>query len=449
MALPEPYTRHTEPITLIPNTTTKAAPVARDHWVADLPFYYGWVILIAGIIGTIMSSPGQTYSVSIFIEHFIRDLGITRSTVSTLYMMGTLTAGLTMPFVGRQIDRRGPRAVVGVVTVLFALACVYMSLVQNAVMLGVGFLFIRMLGQGSMTIVSSNILNQWWVRRRGLILSMAGVVASLLGSGSFPTLINLLIGRFGWRSSYRLLGLAVAVIMLPAGQLFFKRRPEDYGLRPDGALAPSPGNPAGDAPVEIEENWTSREAVRTTAFWIIGLGLGSISMLGTGLQFHMVSIFADAGLAAEVAAGAFMSVALTGALVRIASGFLVDRIPARFLLVAALLGQTAGLLLAPRLSASTTGLYGIVLGITGSLQMTVSAVIWAKYFGREHLGSITGAAALLNVGGSALGPMPMGIARDLFGSYTLGLTVLAILPFALGIVVLFSRRPQRKQRPAA
>ena len=93
----------------------------------------------------IMSSPGQTYSVSIFIEHFIRDLGINRSTVSTLYMLGTLTAGLTMPFVGRQIDERGPRVVVRVVTVLFALACVYMSLVQNAVMLGIGFLFIRML----------------------------------------------------------------------------------------------------------------------------------------------------------------------------------------------------------------------------------------------------------------------------------------------------------------
>jgi len=40
--------------------------------------------------------------------------------------------------------------------------------------------------------------------------------------------------------------------------------------------------------------------------------------------------------------------------------------------------------------------------------------------------------------------MPMGIARDMFGNYTLGLTVLAILPFALGIVVLFSRPPQRK-----
>jgi len=90
-------------------------------------------------------------------------------------------------------------------------------------------------------------------------------------------------------------------------------------------------------------------------------------MLGTGLQFHMVSIFADAGLSAEAAAGAFMSVALMGAVVRIASGVLVDRIPARYLLFAALLGQTTSLLMAPRLSAASAGMYGLVLGITSSL----------------------------------------------------------------------------------
>ena len=87
--------------------------------------------------------------------------------------------------------------------------------------------------------------------------------------------------------------------------------------------------------------------------------------------------------------------------------------------------------------------YGIILGITGSLQLTVSTVVWAKYFGRRHLGSITGVASLVSIAGSALGPMPMGIARDAFGSYNLALTVAAALPLVLCIVVLFTRRPHR------
>ena len=430
-------------MTTTQDTNSTSTHVRRSRVVSGSPIYYGWIILVAGTIGYIMSSPGQTYSVSIFIEHFIADLGINRSTVSTLYMLGTLTASSAMPFVGRQLDQRGPRALVVIIAALFALACVYMGFVQNVVMLGIGFLFIRMLGQGSLCIVSGNILNQWWVRRRGLILGIAGVVVSVVGSGTFPRLIHTLIGQFGWRASYRLLGLAVALIMLPVGWLFFRRKPEDYGLLPDGAKS-SPAEAATRAAHFVEENWSSREAVHTTAFWIIGLGLGSISMLGTGLQFHMVSIFEDSGLSAEFAASAFMFVAITSAIVRMISGVLVDRIAARFLLFAALIGQTTSLLMAPRLGLSTAWVYGIVLGATGSLQMTVSTVIWAKYFGRQHLGAITGVASMISVAGSSLGPMPMGIARDLFGSYTLALTALAVLPFSLGIVVLFSQQPRRR-----
>jgi sugar phosphate permease len=200
----------------------------------------------------------------------------------------------------------------------------------------------------------------------------------------------------------------------------------------------------------VEEHWTRAEAVRTPAFWIIGMGSACISMLGTGLQFHMVSIFADAGLSAAAAAAAFMPIAVTGAIVRIVSGLLVDRVPVRFLLSAALVGLAASLVMAPRLHDATSALaYGIVLGITSSVHMTVSAVVWAKYFGRRHLGSITGVASLVGVAGSALGPMPMGIVRDLLGSYHLGLTVAATLPLVLSIVALFARRPRRPGLTAA
>ena len=423
--------------------------IRHSPFITTSPVYYGWFILAAAGIGMVATSPGQTYSVSIFIEHFISDLGLSRSLVSTLYTLGTLTASFALPFVGRQIDRRGPRVMVGVIAALLAMACVYMGFVQNAVMLGIGFVLIRMLGQGSLGMVSSNVINHWWVRRRGTMLSIAGVLTGLLGSGSFPSLVNALIGAFGWRSSYMLLGLMLAVVMLPVGLIFFRRQPEDYGLLPDGVKSSSTGGTAG-AQGFVEEHWTRAEAVRTPAFWIIGLASACISMLGTGLQFHMVSIFSDAGLSAGAAAAAFMPIAVTGAVVRIVSGVLVDRVPVRFLLSAALVGQAMSLVMAPRLHDATTALaYGVVLGITGSVHMTVSAVVWAKYFGRRHLGSITGVASLVGVAGSALGPMPMGIARDLFGSYHLTLTVAAALPLVLSIVALFARRPSRHGTPTA
>ncbi|MCP4415201.1 MAG: MFS transporter, partial [Chloroflexi bacterium] len=83
-----------------------------DSLVQKSPIFYGWIILVVGTIGLTMTSPGQTYAVSIFVEHFIRDLSLSRSLVSSLYTIGTLTGSFALPFVGRQIDKRGPRLMV-------------------------------------------------------------------------------------------------------------------------------------------------------------------------------------------------------------------------------------------------------------------------------------------------------------------------------------------------
>jgi MFS family permease len=431
--------------------------------VTRSPVYYGWIILVAAGIGRILTSPGQTYTVSIFIDHFMRDLDLSRSLVSALYLVGTLTGSLALPFVGKQIDRHGPRLMVGAITALLALACVYMSFVQGAMMLAIGFVLIRMLGQGSLGLVCTNVVNRWWVRRRGTVLGLLGMVVSVLGTGIFPSLANTLIAAYGWRVSYALLGLLVAAVMLPVGLIFFRRQPEDYGLLPDGRLpdgkapdgrlfdgdqgAAEQGVQAGmtDVAAETEEHWTRREAIHTPAFWILAAGGVAMSALGTGLHFHMVSIFHDAGLSSAAAAAAFMPLAITGALVRVISGVLVDRVPVRYLFSAALFAQTASLVMAPHLGGTTSALiYGIVLGATGSLQLTVNSVVWAHYYGRRHLGSVSGLAMSIVIAGSALGPLPMGLARDLMGSYGPMLTGSALLPLILAVVAFWAHRPTKR-----
>jgi len=93
-------------------------------------------------------------------------------------------------------------------------------------------------------------------------------------------------------------------------------------------------------------------------------------------------------------------------------------------------------------------LYGVIIGTMLGLVRIVGSVMWAIYFGRQHLGSITGVTTTISVVGTALGPMPLGIARDLLGSYNTALTVSAALPLLLGIISLFGRKPQRRTERA-
>lgn len=404
------------------------------------PVFYGWVIMLVATLGLIMTSPGQTYAVSIFIEHFITDLGISRSMVSTLYTVGTLVGSFALPIVGRQIDRRGSRAVVVIIAVVFGLACIYMGFVQNAIMLGLGFIAIRMFGQGSLGLVSQNVINQWWVRRRGMVTGISGLLMALVGLGGFPNLINWLIPIYGWRNTYILLGLMLLLIMTPLGFILVRNQPEEYGLRPDG------GNPPpGDSGLEFaEENWTPKEAMRTPVFWVFLAGVALLAMLGTGLYFHMVSIFEDNGLTPTIAASAFLPIAFTTALITLGSGILVDRLPVRALLATSLLFLSLSLMMAQYLqSVQLAFIYGAILGTTSGLMRTVNSVVWAKYFGRKHLGSITGITTTILIAGSALGPMPLGIARDMLGSYNLTLTISAVFPLLLAVLSLFFDKPQK------
>lgn len=364
--------------------------------------------------------------------------------VSILYTLGTVIGSLALPSIGRLIDHYGSRRMVAIIALLFGLACIYMGVVQNALMLGLGFLAIRMLGQGSLGLVSQNVINQWWVRRRGLVMGLSGLLMSLLGVGGFPILINALIPLYGWRVTYMLLGFLLIGLMAPLGLLFFRPQPEVYGLQPDGDRLTA--SKEADASKQlVEENWTLAEASRTLSFWILALGLALIAMLATGLFFHMVSIFADNGLNATAAAAVFLPIAVTTAVVNLGGGILVDRIAPQLLLATALICQALSLGLAKFLqSIELVLLYGLALGVTMGLLNVVSSVVWANYFGRRHLGSITGAASTILVFGSALGPIPLGFARDWWGSYNPALTALTILSLALGLASLFVDRPRKR-----
>ena len=393
-----------------------------------------------------MTSPGQTYVVSIFLESFIADLGISRSLVSMLYTLGTLVGSFILPIVGYQLDRHGARLIVVLITALFGLACVYMGYVQNAFMLGLGFIALRMLGQGSLGMVCTNVINQWWVRRRGMVMGISGMAGSLISLGGFPNLINWLLPIYGWRFTYILLGIILVFAMTPLAFIFFRNHPEDYGLQPDGGESGIlRSRKRTQAPTGwTEVHWTLGQAMHTSVFWILLGSLSAISMLSTGLFFHIVSIFIDNGLTPDLAAAVFVPVAVTTALVNWGSGLLVDRVPVRVLLAIGLFFQALSLLMARSLSGITLVLiFGIVLGISSGLIRILGSVVWAMYFGRHHLGSITGFTTMITITGSAMGPMPLGIGRDLLGSYNLALIISAVIPLLLGILGLFIDDPAR------
>ncbi len=409
-----------------------------------VPFFYGWIILAVGALGIFISGPGQTFSVSIFVDHIIADLDLSRSTISGLYTAGSLTAGAAVVFVGRLLDRYGARVMLTVICILFGLAAVWMSSVDTALKLYIGFALIRALGQGSLTMVPTTLIATWFIRRRGRATAI-GAVGGAIGSAVFPILIHHLIAQEGWRNAWMVLAFIIWGVLLLLAVLLVRRSPEAVGLRPDGEPAVQ-SERVGDAGTGYtpEFSLTLGQALRTRSFWLLMFAGSAQPFIVTALTFHHVSLLAARGIPSAVAASVFSVFAAMQIAGTFAAGFMADRFANRRVLA---LGQ--GLLLATLLwtfAISTTWqayVYGALLGASSGFLITTMAVIWPNYYGRQHLGSIRGITTASMVVFAALGPLPIGRIFDLTGSYSTAILIFLALPVACAIAALLARPPRR------
>lgn len=220
-----------------------AQPSRNSRMVNATPFFYGWVLVGVSTLGSLMMGPSQTFTISIFVDHFVADLGIPRSTVSLLYGAATLLASFLLPLTGRMVDRFGPRRMMLLASVGLGLATASLSLTGGMVTLWLGLLLMRFFGFGSLQLVSNNAIAQWFVRRRGFVMGLYNQSLSI-SLVLFPWLTALLIGLVGWRNTWIWLGILVVVVMVPVAGLFLRDRPELYGLEPDGDV-----HEAGDSSV--------------------------------------------------------------------------------------------------------------------------------------------------------------------------------------------------------
>ena len=410
--------------------------------------FSGWRMLLLAWLAIFLSGPGQTYGTSAFVDPMIEELEMSRSLFSTLYSVGTLASAAALMLLGRQIDRRGSRAIMALAAVGLAAGAVTLGLANGPVLVLIGFGLTRAFGQGLLGLSARTLVPHWFVRQRGRAFSVLGL-ASTFSLALFPPFHERMISWLGWRNAWFVDAAFLALVFAPIIYIFLRDRPEDVGQYPDGE------RPIGDeaiaaAEAEAERGMTLRQAFRTFPFW--GLVGASVvpSLVVTGLAFNQVAIFTDKGLPSSLAATTFTVESLFALPTTLAIGWLVDRFPVRYVLLA---GQVSlGLGMVALLASDGIPLalvYAALRGAAGVLWMVGADIAWPQYFGRKHLGSIRGFGIGVGVLGSALGPLPFGIVYDTFGGYTPAIASLLVLPVIAGILVWFSKPPVLPDRVAA
>ncbi|MFC2069229.1 MFS transporter [Chloroflexota bacterium] len=417
------------------------SPTSQPSFATRTPFFYGWVILAVSSLGLFISGPGQTYSISLFVDPIITDLGWSRTFVSGLYTAGSLTAGVAMIMMGRLLDHYGARIMMTLVGVLFGFAALWMSSVEHPIELYAGFTLLRIMGQGSLTLIPTTLISLWFIRNRGkaMAISSLGMAAS---TATFPLVIHALVASIGWRNAWIVLAFTIWALLLVPAVLLIRQKPESVGLLPDGQ---SPGQArSGQTSLVREVNFSLREAMRTRSFWMLLFAGSSFPLIITALSFHHISFLTGKGVTPGVAASVFSVIALMNLFGNFVAGFLADRFPNRYLLATGQVLLAMAMLWTFAITSSWQALfYGALLGLSGGFVMNIGAVIWPNYYGREHLGSIRGVTTAGMVISAALGPLPFGLLFDLTNSYSLAILIFLVLPVASAIAAFIARPPQK------
>jgi len=411
--------------------------------------FYGWWIVAVGVLTQIAGVFSLSSTLSIFLKPVTEDLGVSRGAFS-LVRTGEIVVGAVMaPLVGPIVDRRGGRKLIVAGAVIASAGYFLLSRVQEFWQ----FFLIRctlvVAGDTLMgSVVVMVIIARWFVRKRGRAIAIAN-----LGTGiakvSMPLLAAALFVSVGWRQSWALFAIFTLLLVVGPALLFIRNSPEEMGLRPDGEPAPLPENdpaasPAVRAAVGADVTWTRREALRTRAFWLLGITFGIANIGIAGLNLHIFSFVTDLGHPALTAATVMSTVALTQLASTLLWGFVAERMDIRKAAMAQFLIQAAGIIVAltsARLDLLYAGFFVYGIGLGGSF--VLREVVWANYFGRISLGTVRGMGVFLTNVFAACGAPFFGFLFDLTGSYTLSFTVFVAALLASAFLIMNVQAPKK------
>jgi MFS family permease len=421
---------------------------------ARLPIYYGWII-VAVVFVTMGIGVNARTAFSLLFPPILDEFGWDRGVTAGAFSFGFIVSAALSPVLGRMVDKRGPLLVNEFGVLLIGAGLLLATLVHQpwqlyatlGMLVGGGSVCLGYTGQAL-------FLPNWFVRRRGLAMSLA---FSGVGVGSVILLpwLQGLIARTGWRSACFAMGVLVLVLLLPLN-LLLRQRPQDIGLQPDGDSAAQHAAHSAHAANVVDQawvavDWTLGRAVRTARFWWIAVGYFCALFAWYAVQVHQTKYLMEIGFSPALAAWALGMVSLAGIPGQIGLGFLSDRIGREFVFTVGSLGFTATflLLLLLRDSPTTMLLYAMVAaqGVLGYGITSVIGAIPAEIFQGRHYGTIFGTLMLASIGGGAAGPWVTGTLHDATGNYVLAFWI-AIGASLLSAVAIWLAAP-RKVRAVA
>jgi MFS family permease len=413
--------------------------------------YYGYWILLATFMSLLLMSGCVYWGFSLFISPLQTDFGWNRGEIMVSFTIYSLIGGLSSPFIGRIVDRFGPKKIIVIGALVSGLGLASLYLLSNIWHLYIAYAVVGVGAVGMGPIAQSTIVSNWFHRKRGLAI---GIMATGIGVGGFvlsPLIGSFLIPNLGWRPAYLVLAILTWGLIVPIALIIIKAKPADIGLYPDGAQAP----PAVDSSIlraaPLSSGLTPRMALATSAFWLMAVSFLLGSFVQVGVIQSEVSYLTDIGFAAGLVATIHGLSGLSSGVGKFCFGWVCDHLAPRY---AAAIGHILVVLavilllnLTPQSPGILVWLYPLVIGLGMGSWLPTMSILTSANFGLAAYGTIFGMVALAQSIGSSTGPLFAGAIFDALHNYRLAFTIFLSLYVVAIPAMLLVRRPRSMNTP--
>ncbi|MCX6005036.1 MAG: MFS transporter [Chloroflexi bacterium] len=405
--------------------------------------FYGWIIVIAAFMILFITS-GINFSYGVFYLPIINEFGWTRGLTAGVVMVAGLIYAATLPFTGILADRYDYRWIMVVATGLLSLGLMLSSQIQNVWQLYIFSGILVGLSLSASFAIPVALVAVWFRKRQGLAVGTATVGISL-GTALIPLLITYLISAGGWRLTYLIAGIVVAVICVPAALAMRKPGSGELTVKGGSYDLNKPVDKKQVSAVESETGLTLKQALGTKEFWMLFV-IFAFFLLSLGLVIlHIVPYAIDSGLSPVAAAGLLTVIGVLGIAGRLVAGLVSDRIGAKPVILFCLILETVIITwIAFSRDVWTFYIFAALFGIAYPGFVTMMVRITRQLFGFKSLGAIFGMLMISDGIGTGVGPWLAGYAFDVTGSYRVPLFSVAAGLVIAAIITVIIKPPVTK-----
>jgi MFS family permease len=402
--------------------------------------FFGWYIVAAAAGVQMLAGMLWMQSYGAYMVLLQEGFGWSKTLVAGAFALTRVESGILGPLQGWLADRFGPRLVLQIGTLVFGAGFILFSRVDSLLSFYLTFILVALgasLGGFATLMVS---LVHWFNRHRAKAVA-ASQIGYSLGGLSVPIVI-LALEAYGWRVTALASGVLVLVLGLPLVSVV-RHRPETSADVVDGIRGDeTEGDVARGGAHRGQPDFSAREAMRTSSFWLISVGHALALLTVSSMMVHLIPHLTESFDYSLALAGGVVAL-MTGfqMLGQIFGGYLGDRIDKRLICTACMAAHAIGLLLVTFATSwvmvvGFAVLHGLAWGTRGPLMVAIRA----DYFGAASFGTIMGFSSLIVMFGMSGGPIIAGVMADMTGNYTAAFTVIACVS-ALGSLCFLAAKP--------